>query len=65
MLAQQLRKESPTELAKAAHKQGDASRGAVLVFQPFLRCVRGHDAEVGTRLGPDIARAGKEATTGY
>ncbi len=62
MLAQQLLKESPAELAKAARKQRDAGRGAVLFFQPFLTCAKCHDPEVGTRLGPDIARAGKEAT---
>jgi putative heme-binding domain-containing protein len=55
-------KESPAELAKAARERGDASRGAVLFFQPFLTCAKCHDAETGTQLGPDIAQAGKEAT---
>jgi putative heme-binding domain-containing protein len=61
-LAQQMLKESPAELAKAARERGDAGRGAVLFFQPFLTCARCHDAEVGTQLGPDLAHAGKEAT---
>ncbi len=61
-LAQQLLKESPAELAKAARERGDAGRGAVLFFQPFLTCAKCHDAEVGTQLGPDLAQAGKEAT---
>ena len=51
-LAQQLLKEKPAELAKAAREKGDAGRGAVLIFQPFLTCAKCHDAEVGTQLGP-------------
>jgi putative heme-binding domain-containing protein len=64
-LAQQLVKESPAGLAKAARQQGDAGRGAVLFFQPFLTCARCHDPEAGARLGPDIAQAGKDATAEY
>ncbi|MCU0702810.1 MAG: c-type cytochrome [Fimbriiglobus sp.] len=61
-LTEQLRKEPPAELAKAARTKGDAGRGAVLFFQPFLTCARCHDGETGTQLGPDIAAAGKDAT---
>lgn len=61
-LTQLLLKESPAELAKAARERGDAGRGAVLFFQPFLTCAKCHDAETGPQLGPDIARAGKDAT---
>ncbi len=64
-LAQQLAKESPADLAKAARARGDAGRGAVLFFQPFLTCAKCHDAETGTQLGPDLAQAGKEATAEY
>ncbi len=64
-LAQQLLKESPAELAKAAREKGDAGRGAVLFFQPFMTCAKCHDAETGTQLGPDLAQAGKEATAEY
>jgi putative heme-binding domain-containing protein len=64
-LAQQLSKESPAELARAARERGDAGRGAVLFFQPFLTCARCHDSETGTQLGPDIAQPGKEATAEY
>ena len=64
-LAQELLKESPAELAKVARERGDAGRGAVLFFQPFLTCAKCHDAETGTQLGPDIALAGKEATAEY
>lgn len=61
-LQQQLAKEPIADLAQAARLHGDASRGAVLFFQPFLTCSKCHDGEAGTQLGPDIAKAGKEAT---
>jgi putative heme-binding domain-containing protein len=61
-LAQQLSNEPVAELAKAARERGDAGRGAVLFFQPFLTCAKCHDAEAGTQLGPDLAHAGKDAT---
>ncbi len=64
-LTQQLLKMSPADLAKAARAQGDAGRGAVLFFQPFLSCAKCHDGETSTQLGPDIAKAGKEATAEY
>ncbi|HEY2911364.1 MAG TPA: cytochrome c1, partial [Gemmataceae bacterium] len=61
-LSQQLAKEPPAKLAEAARQSGDAGRGAVLFFQPFLGCAKCHDAEAGTQLGPDLAQAGKDAT---
>ena len=61
-LAQQLAKEPVADLANAARQRGDAGRGAVLFFQPFLTCAKCHDGDAGTQLGPDIAKAGKEAT---
>ena len=61
-LTQQLLNESPAELAKAARARGDAGRGAVLFFQPFLTCAKCHDGEAGPHLGPDVAKAGREAT---
>jgi putative heme-binding domain-containing protein len=64
-LTQQLASEPVAELAKAARENGDAGRGAVLFFQPFLTCAKCHDGETGTQLGPDIAKAGKEATAEY
>jgi putative heme-binding domain-containing protein len=64
-LQQQLANESITDLAKSAKERGDAGRGAILFFQPFLTCAKCHDGETGTQLGPDIARAGKEATAEY
>ncbi|HMO36087.1 MAG TPA: c-type cytochrome, partial [Gemmatales bacterium] len=42
--------------------RGDAARGAVLFFQPFLTCAKCHDAQAGTQLGPDLSRLGREGT---
>jgi len=64
-LHQQLAKEPLAELVNAARERGDAGRGAVLFFQPFLSCAKCHDGEIGTQLGPDISKAGKEATAEY
>jgi putative heme-binding domain-containing protein len=64
-LQRQLAAEPVSELAKAARAKGDAGRGAVLFFQPFLTCAKCHDGETGTQLGPDIAKADKEATAEY
>src|SRR5262245_3889555 len=65
-LQQQLAKESAAALAKAAHTLGDPSRGAVVFYRPELNCTRCHTAgEDGARLGPDLAKLGKEATDEY
>jgi putative heme-binding domain-containing protein len=64
-LQERLSKESVAELAKAARESGDAGRGAVLFFQPFLTCAKCHDDSAGTRLGPDISKGGKESTAEY
>jgi putative heme-binding domain-containing protein len=65
-LTRQLAKEGAGALAKAARKQGDANRGALVFYRPDLTCTRCHTAgEDGARLGPDLARAGKEATDVY
>jgi putative heme-binding domain-containing protein len=65
-LQQQLLKENVANLAKAAREQGDASRGAVVFHRPDLLCTRCHTAgEDTTLLGPDLAKAGKEATDVY
>ena len=64
-LQNQLAQEPVAALVKAARESGDAGRGAVLFFQPFLTCAKCHDSETGTQLGPDIAKGGKEATAEY
>src|SRR5205823_5676743 len=62
-LQQQLIKEDVGALAKAAREQGDVSRGAIVFYRPDLACTRCHFAgEDAVRRGPDLARAGKEAT---
>ncbi len=65
-LHQQLLKEDAAALAKAAREKGDASRGAVVFHRPDLLCTRCHTAgEDMGRLGPDLAKAAKEATDIY
>ncbi len=61
-LAESLQGEGVANLAKSAREAGDAARGAVLFFQPFLQCSRCHDGPSGDSLGPDLARPGPEAT---
>jgi putative heme-binding domain-containing protein len=64
-LQARLTREPVATLAKAARERGDAGRGAVLFFQPFLSCAKCHDSEVGTQLGPDLAQSGIDATAEY
>ncbi|MGL4422676.1 MAG: DPP IV N-terminal domain-containing protein, partial [Gemmataceae bacterium] len=64
-LTQQLLAEAPAALAKDARERGDASRGAVLFFQPFLSCAKCHDAFTGPLLGPDLTKAGRDITAEY
>jgi putative heme-binding domain-containing protein len=64
-LAQQLLKEPVADLARAARERGDASRGAVLFFQPFLSCAKCHDSETGTQFGPDLSKPEKTSTAEY
>jgi hypothetical protein len=65
-LQQRLVKDDAATLAKAARAQGDASRGAVVFYRPDLLCTRCHTpGEDSGKLGPDLAKAGKEATDVY
>jgi len=64
-LVEKLSKESATELGKDVRQRGDAARGAMLFFQPFLTCARCHDGEPTTQIGPDLAKVGKEGTVEY
>jgi putative heme-binding domain-containing protein len=64
-LTRRLLSESVADLAKDARERGDAGRGAVLFFQPFLTCAKCHDADTGTQFGPDLAQSGKAATAEY
>jgi putative heme-binding domain-containing protein len=62
-LSKRLAAEPITELANAVRERGDAGRGAVLFFQPYLGCAKCHDGADGARLGPDLSRIGKDGTT--
>jgi putative heme-binding domain-containing protein len=63
---QQPFEEDPAALARAAREQGDPSRGALVFYRSDLACTRCHTAgEDVVRLGPDLARAGKEITDLY
>jgi len=64
-LQETLAQEPVAKLAKAARERGDAARGAVLFFQPFLTCAKCHDGDIGTQLGPDISKVGKEGTAEF
>jgi putative heme-binding domain-containing protein len=65
--AQQLEPELLAEgagaVAAAARQQGDAQRGAVVFFQPYLACSKCHvSGKQAETLGPDLARIGKDVT---
>ncbi len=65
-ITQQLARDTTEALAKAAREQGDASRGAMVFYRPDLLCTCCHSAgEQEPRLGPDLAKSGKEATDVY
>ncbi|HVC94533.1 MAG TPA: DUF6797 domain-containing protein, partial [Pirellulales bacterium] len=56
-LERRLLAEPPADLAKAARKLGDPTRGALVFYQPGLACAKCHVGD-GARptLGPDLAR---------
>ncbi|MEO1998758.1 MAG: c-type cytochrome, partial [Planctomycetaceae bacterium] len=56
-LTKRLLAEEPSSLADDARKAGDARRGAILFYQPYLACTRCHtNGKDGHRLGPDLSR---------
>jgi putative heme-binding domain-containing protein len=65
-LQRQLLDEGAAALAKAARERGDPGRGALVFYRPELTCTRCHTVgENGPGLGPDLAKAGPEATDVY
>ncbi len=58
-LEDDLRKSSPAELAKEALRDGDASRGAIVFFQPSMACAKCHAVEESksSGLGPVLTGA--------
>ena len=65
-LEQDLKQNSPKELAELAEIKGDAARGAVVFFQPFLACSKCHSVSDGnkTSLGPNLANTKEPLTNG-
>ena len=58
--------EDPASLAAAARQDGDATRGAIVFYQQYLSCAKCHIAgDDQSLLGPDLSKAGKEATDTY
>lgn len=60
----ELQSQPARELAQQARMKGDAGRGAILFFQPYLACSKCHTPGQGgeANLGPDLAALGKEVT---
>ncbi len=56
-LEEELRKIPSRELAVLAKREGDAARGAILFFQPYMACAKCHSvgAPQPSLLGPDLA----------
>src|SRR5439155_14600530 len=65
-LEQQLQQDEPSALVKAARQQGDATRGAIVFYQPQAGCTKCHaPGEPGNGLGPDLARRDEAVTDTY
>jgi len=65
-LAQELAKEKTETLVEAARTQGDIQRGSLIFYRAELSCVRCHvPADEGARLGPDLAKIGKDGNAPY
>jgi putative heme-binding domain-containing protein len=61
---QQLSAEAPAALAQAAREQGDAARGAIVFYQPYLLCTKCHTNESGAnQLGPDLTKLDPNVAT--
>ncbi|MCA9121166.1 MAG: c-type cytochrome [Planctomycetaceae bacterium] len=57
-LEQRLLTESPATLVQAAKQSGDAKRGAIVFYQPFMACSKCHvHGDAGASLGPDLTSA--------
>ena len=65
-LQEQLQTVPLAQLAQEVRARGDAARGALLFYQPQLACTKCHATGDGQNsLGPDLAKAGPEATAEY
>jgi putative heme-binding domain-containing protein len=63
-LDEELRGMPLAQLAEEAKSNGDATRGAVLFFQPHMACTKCHSVEPldESTLGPNLASLGREVT---
>lgn len=63
-LDEELRRVPATELVALAKSEGDAVRGAVVFFQPFMACSKCHSVGTGRQngLGPDLTTLGPTTT---
>jgi len=62
-LEEQLQKEDPAVLAKAARQQGEAARGAILFYQQHTTCTKCHTfGEKDSPLGPNLTKPEKKPT---
>ncbi|MFP6765236.1 MAG: DUF6797 domain-containing protein, partial [Planctomycetaceae bacterium] len=57
--------ETPAALVQAAREHGDARRGAVLFYQPYMACRQCHAVSGPSPLGPNLAEIGVQATDGH
>ena len=65
-LSQKLSAEDPKALVADARKRGDATRGAVLFYQPLMACTKCHTTgKEKNPLGPDLAAVGREASDAH
>ena len=55
-LEEQLLAEPPQDLAAAARELGDAKRGAILFYQPYMACTRCHTNGQPGALAPDLTK---------
>ncbi|NNJ26216.1 DUF6797 domain-containing protein [Alienimonas chondri] len=62
-LEERLLAEPAAKLVADARRDGDAVRGAIVFFQPFMSCRKCHDADdQHSQLGPDLTRWEKPAS---
>jgi putative heme-binding domain-containing protein len=65
-LEQLLLKEDAAAVARAARERGDAVRGAIVFYQPYLTCTKCHVSDdPDEQLGPDLAKMGDDVTDAY
>lgn len=65
-LEQQLLKEDPAALARAARAEGDPGLGAIAFYQPYLSCTKCHGmGDETSPLGPNLTQPRDDATDTY